>query len=80
MANGTPCPAFDRDGVARIYTDGVFSEEQDISGLGSLDVDGRLFFGADAVSGYGMDGAVAEVRYWNAVLSWLKLRIGIVPN
>ena len=60
---------FDRDGVARIYTDGVFSEEQDISGLGSLDVDGRLFFGADAVSGYGMDGAVAEVRYWNAVLS-----------
>jgi hypothetical protein len=60
---------FDRDGVARIYTDGVFSEEQDISGLGSLDVDGRLFFGADAVSGYGMEGAVAEVRYWNAVLS-----------
>lgn len=60
---------FDLDGLARMYTDGVFSEEQDISGLGSLDVDGRLFFGADAVAGYGMEGAVAEVRYWNEVLS-----------
>jgi len=59
--------SFDRDGMMRMYTDGVLSDEADMSGLGNLDV-GGLFFGADAFTAYGMEGAVAEVRYWNVAL------------
>ena len=59
--------SFDRDGMMRMYTDGGWSAEASIAGLGDLDV-GGLFFGADALGGYGMEGVVAEVRFWDAVL------------
>ena len=51
----------------RMYTDGVLSDEAPMSSLGNLDV-GGLFFGADAFTAYGMEGTVAEVRYWDAAL------------
>ena len=59
--------SFDRDGAMRMYTDGVLSDEAPMSSLGNLDV-GGLFFGADAFTAYGMEGTVAEVRYWDAAL------------
>ena len=59
--------SFDRNGMMRMYTDGVWSAEASMVGLGDLDV-GGLFFGADALGGYGMEGTVAEVRFWDAVL------------
>jgi len=59
--------SFDRDGMMRMYTDGVLSDEADMSGLADLDV-GGLFFGADALGDYGMEGVVSEVRYWSEAL------------
>ena len=59
--------SFDRDGMMRMYTDGVLSDEADMSGLADLDVEG-LFFGADALGAYGMEGVVSEVRYWSEAL------------
>lgn len=60
--------SFDRDGMMRMYTDGAWNSEASMADLGDLDV-GGLFFGADALGGYGMEGAVAEVRFWDAVLA-----------
>ena len=59
--------AFDRDGMMRMYTDGVLSDEAPMSSLESLDV-GGLSFGADILAAYGMDGSVSEVRYWTEAL------------
>ena len=59
--------SFDRDGLMRMYTDGVLSDETAMSGIGNLDV-GGLFFGADALTAYGMEGTVSDVRYWGEAL------------
>ena len=59
--------SFDRDGQMRMYTDGALSAEAPMGSLGDLDV-GGLFFGADALTAYGMEGTVAEVRYWDSAL------------
>ncbi|MDB4787146.1 alkaline phosphatase family protein [Flavobacteriales bacterium] len=60
--------SFDRDGMMRLYTDGAFNAETDISSLGSLDVGGGMSFGADVLGGYAMTGQLAEVRFWGKVL------------
>ena len=49
--------SFDRNGMMRMYTDGVWSAEASMVGLGDLDV-GGLFFGADAL------GAMAWRGRW----------------
>ena len=59
--------SFDRNGLMRMYTDGVLSDETPMSSIGNLDV-GGLFFGADALTAYGMEGTVSEVRYWGEAL------------
>jgi hypothetical protein len=60
--------SFDRDGMMRMYEDGVFVDEADISGIGDIDTDGGLVFGVDILGDYDYLGAIAEVRVWNAVL------------
>ena len=60
--------SFDRDGMMRLYTDGVFNAEADISSVGDLDVGGGMSFGADISGGYAMSGQLAEVRFWDKVL------------
>ena len=61
--------SFDRDGMMRLYTDGVFSSEEDISGIGSIDVGSGWFFGSDILGAYSYSGAIAEVRFWHGVLT-----------
>lgn len=61
--------SFDRDGMMRLYTDGVFSNEEDISGIGSIDVGSGWFFGSDILGEYSYSGAIAEVRFWHGALS-----------
>ena len=60
--------SFDRDGSMRLYTDGVFSAEEDIGGIGNLDVGEGWYFGSDIDGGYSYTGAIAEVRFWHGVL------------
>ena len=60
--------SFDRDGSMRLYTDGVFSAEEDISGIGNLDMGEGWYFGSDIDGGYSYTGAIAEVRFWLGVL------------
>lgn len=60
--------SFDRDGMMRMYEDGVFVDEADISGIGDIDTDAGLVFGADILGEYDYFGAIAEVRVWNAVV------------
>lgn len=59
---------FDRDGMMRMYEDGVFQAETDISGIGDITTEEGLYFGADIFSAYDYSGAIAEVRLWNTVL------------
>ena len=60
--------SFDRDGMMRLYTDGVFSNEEDISNVGAIDVGSGWFFGSDILGAYSYTGAIAEVRFWHGVL------------
>ena len=61
--------SFDRDGMMRLYTDGEFNAETDISSVGNLDVGGGLSFGADILGEYAMTGQLAEVRFWGKALA-----------
>ncbi len=60
--------SFDRDGNMRLYTDGIFSTEEDISNIGNLDTGEGWFFGSDINGAYSYTGAIAEVRFWHGVL------------
>lgn len=60
--------SFDRDGMMRLYTDGVFVAEEDISDVGDIDVGNGWFFGSDIFGAYSYTGAIAEVRFWHGVL------------
>lgn len=61
--------SFDRDGMMRLYTDGIFSSQEDISDIGAIDVGSGWFFGSDILGAYSYSGAIAEVRFWHGVLS-----------
>jgi hypothetical protein len=60
--------SFDRDGMMRLYTDGEFNAESDMSSVGSLDVGSGLSFGSDIDGEYGLAGQLAEVRFWGKAL------------
>lgn len=60
--------SFDRDGFMVMYEDGVFVDSADISVVGNIDTGQGLFFGTDFNSNYDYNGAIAEVRIWDAVL------------
>lgn len=59
---------FDLDGNMRLYTDGVFVSEEDMSGVGNLNTDGYWYMGADINLAYNYSGALAEIRIWNTLL------------
>ena len=61
--------SFDRDGVMRLYTDGEFSAEEDISFINNIDVGNGWFAGSDIFGAYSYTGAIAEIRFWQGVLS-----------
>ena len=60
---------FDLDGVMRLYTDGVFVAEEDMSSVGNLNTASGLMMGADLNGAYQYNGSLAEVRIWETLLS-----------
>ena len=61
--------SFDRDGMMRLYTDGVFVSEEDISYIGNIDVGSGWVIGSDILGDYSYTGAISEVRFWKNILS-----------
>jgi hypothetical protein len=60
---------FNLDGMMRLYTDGEFVSEEDMSGVGNLNTNTGLMMGADINGAYQYNGSLAEVRVWNSLLS-----------
>ena len=60
---------FDLDGMMRLYTDGVFVSEENMSGVGNLNTAAGLMMGADLNGAYQYNGSLAEVRIWDTLLS-----------
>jgi hypothetical protein len=60
---------FDLDGMMRLYTDGVFVAEENMSGVGNLNTASGLMMGADLNGAYQYNGSLAEVRIWETLLS-----------
>jgi hypothetical protein len=60
---------FDRDGMMKMYEDGIFVDEANISNVGDITNGNDLFFGTDIDQGYDFSGSIAEVRIWDGILS-----------
>ncbi len=60
---------FDRDGLLKVYIDGVLKNSADISAIGDIDNDLPFTIGADGNAQYGYQGYIAEVRVFNTLLS-----------
>ena len=60
--------SFDRDAYLKMYQDGVLLDSIDISGIGDINTNQGLFFGADVNSSYDFTGSIAEVRIWETVV------------
>ena len=60
--------SFDRDGMMKMYENGQFVSELDISSIGNINNGQGLFFGTDVNSSYDFQGSVAEVRVWNTII------------
>ncbi|MEL6393358.1 MAG: alkaline phosphatase family protein, partial [Bacteroidota bacterium] len=60
--------SFDRDGMMRMYEDGNFVTEADISGIGNINTGFGPWFGTDFELDYDYTGSIAEVRLWEGVL------------
>lgn len=60
----------DRDGMVRIFQDGLFLREASMALIGNVNTGLQLCFGQDGTTTYGslMPGNIAEVRIWNAAL------------
>lgn len=61
--------SFDRDGFMKMYEDGQFISETDISFIGNINTGQGLWMGADFNSAYGFNGSISEVRVWNTLLN-----------
>jgi hypothetical protein len=55
--------------MMRLYTDGVFVSEEDISSVGNLNTGAGLMIGADLNGAYQYNGSIAEVRIWETLLN-----------
>ena len=64
---------FDLDGMMRLYTDGVFVSEEDMSSVGNLNTESGLMIGADLNGAYQYNGSIAEVRIWETLLDDLTI-------
>ncbi len=60
--------SFDRDGDMIMYEDGVSVDAGSIAGIGDINTNAGLFFGADINSAYDFTGSIAEVRVWDKVI------------
>jgi hypothetical protein len=60
--------SFDRDGFMKMFLDGVFVDQTNISEIGDLNTGSGLSFGADVNNYFDFYGAIAEVRVWNTVV------------
>lgn len=60
--------SFDRDGMMKMYEDGQFLSETDISGIGNINTGQGLFAGTDVTSSYDFQGSIAELRVWNTII------------
>ena len=60
--------SFDRDGMMKMYENGVLIDQTDISFIGDINTNQGLFFGADINSAFDFSGVIAEVRVWNKVI------------
>jgi len=60
--------SFDRDGFMKMFLDGVFIDQTNISEIGDINTGSGLYFGADINSSFDFSGAIAEVRVWNTVI------------
>ncbi|PRD56171.1 alkaline phosphatase family protein [Sphingobacterium gobiense] len=80
-----------RDGrrFVRLYTNGVFNREGDITDWGNLDSDARLRIGlvptSETGSGWRSDVYMADVKFWNIALpedmvQQYSCEIGVDPN
>lgn len=63
----------DRDGLMRMYEDGVMVDSGDISGIGNITTGAGWFMGADIDQGYDYSGSMAEVRIWNSVIGGTEI-------
>jgi len=59
---------FDLDGMMRLYTDGEFDAEEDMSAVGNLNTNSGLMIGADINGAFQYNGSIAEVRIWASLL------------
>tara|TARA_R110002051_G_scaffold168439_1_gene239059 strand:- start:54 stop:1730 length:1677 start_codon:yes stop_codon:yes gene_type:complete len=59
---------FDRDGLLKIYVDGVLKNSSDMSSIGNIDNNFPLTFGADGNGTYAYSGYISEVRIFNGLL------------
>lgn len=68
--------SFDRDGLLKMYQDGVFLSEADISNIEDISTGQGLFFGTDFNQNFDFPGSISEVRVWegivteNAISNW----------
>ena len=60
--------SFDRDGLMKIFEDGVLIDSTDISFVGDITTNEGLFFGTDINQDFDYSGSIAEVRVWNDVI------------
>jgi hypothetical protein len=60
--------SFDRDGLMKMYEDGVFLTSTSISNIGDITTNQGLFFGTDINSAFDYNGSIAEVRVWSTIL------------
>jgi hypothetical protein len=65
----TASSTFDRNGLVRVYIDGILSNSASISRLGNINNVLPLTFGSDGRGAYKFDGCIAEVRIFNTLLS-----------
>lgn len=61
--------SFDRDGLMKMYEDGQFISETDISFIGDINTGQGLWMGTDFNSAYDFNGSISEVRVWNTILN-----------
>lgn len=59
----------DRDGMMKMYEDGSYVDQIDISSIGNMTNTSNLVFGADIDLEYEYSGSIAEVRVWNGIVS-----------
>lgn len=59
---------FDRDGMMKMYEEGVFVGETSIASIGDIDTGAGIFLGTDINQAFDFGGSIAEVRIWDTVL------------